>query len=124
VTEGRRQSAKFFLGLAKRTGSQTLLSTSQEAGRASTNAESDSRDKSIGHMNYRSGDRNIFQEGLGYQSFPNRHRAQMSIRFSVQGDEFQEHEQLISSGVANIHKCQRSILRRMKYELQHNTAIY
>jgi hypothetical protein len=75
-------------------------------------------------MNCRSGDWNIFQEGLGYQSFPKRHRAQMSIQFSIQGDEFQEHEQLVSRGVANIHKCQRSILKRMEYKWQHNTAIY
>jgi hypothetical protein len=88
------------------------------------NTENDSRDKSIGYMNYRSGDRNIFQEGLGYQSFPKHHRAQILMQFSVQGDEFQEHEQLVSYGVVNIHKCQRSILRRMKHELQHNTAIY
>jgi hypothetical protein len=50
------------------------------------NTESDSRYKSIGHVNCRPGDRNIFQEGLGYQSFPKRHWAQISIRFFVQGD--------------------------------------
>jgi hypothetical protein len=48
----------------------------------------------------------------------------MLIQFSVQRDEFQEYEQLVSYGVSNIHKCQRSILRRMKYELQHNAPIY
>jgi hypothetical protein len=51
-------------------------------------------------------------------------RAHTPRRFSIQGDELQEYEQLTSCGVANIHKCKRSILRRLKCELQYHHAIY